>query len=250
VTGPPLPEARILLVEDDEMIGRHLRAGLSGHGYVVTWCRTGSAALVEARLTDYAVVLLDLGLPDMDGTDVARDLRHRHPDLLIVILTARGDDIDVVVGLDIGADDYLVKPVSLTVLLARLRSHLRRVDFPEIAADRAALTVGQLTIDPVSHRCHLGGAEISLRPKEFGLLLQLTAHPGSALRREDLMASVWDENWFGSTKTLDVTMAALRSALALTAQRQGIPESQVPVITTLRGHGYRLESPEGLQHLE
>jgi DNA-binding response OmpR family regulator len=239
--------ARILLVEDDDTIGRNLVAGLRGHGYTVTWCRTGSAALIQARLDDHDAVLLDLGLPDIDGTDVARDLRDEHPELLIVMLTARGEDIDVVVGLDVGADDYLIKPVGLTVLLARLRAHLRRRE-PSGSEpdddDRVVHIVGVLRVDTRSRRCHLGRVEVALRPKEFDLLAQLSAHPGVAVRREELMEAVWDENWFGSTKTLDVTMAALRRHLEESARGSGLTVPQVPIITTLRGHGYRLEAAQ------
>ena len=251
--GEPMPDpssthARVLLVEDDATIGRNLLAGIRAHGYPATWCHTGAAALIEARAQAYDLVLLDLGLPDLDGTDVARDLRHHHPELLIIMLTARGEDIDVVVGLDVGADDYLVKPVGLTVLLARIRAHLRRREPNPDPATESVLTVGDLTIDPGARRCQLAGIEISLRPKEFDLLTHLAAHPGTAVRREDLMAAVWDENWFGSTKTLDVTMAALRRRLEQSSlERSGpdpvSPTSAIPVITTLRGHGYRLELP-------
>jgi DNA-binding response OmpR family regulator len=237
-------ETRVLLVEDDDTIGRNLVAGMAGHGYSLTWCRTGTAALIASRDQHFDVALLDLGLPDVDGTDVARDLRHDHPDLLIVMLTARGDDIDVVVGLDVGADDYLVKPVGLSVLLARLRAHLRRreplvADAPD---DEAVHVVGPLTVDARSRRCLLLDVEIPLRPKEFDLLSHLAANPGVALRREDLMAAVWDENWFGSTKTLDVTMAALRRRLDEAVREAGLAPGAAPVVTTLRGHGYRLEA--------
>ncbi|MBI0314912.1 response regulator, partial [Streptomyces javensis] len=116
----------VLVIEDDEVIGRHVEAGLRSHGYAVTWTRTGGSGLAETARLPTDVVLLDLGLPDMDGIDVARQLRDEHPDVLILILTARSEEIDVIVGLDAGADDYLVKPFSLTVLLARLRAHLRR----------------------------------------------------------------------------------------------------------------------------
>jgi DNA-binding response OmpR family regulator len=242
VAAQPAPEPRVLLVEDDDTIGRNLVAGLRGQGYRTTWCRSGSAALVEARQRPADVVLLDLGLPDVDGTDVARDLRHEHPDLLIIMLTARGEDIDVVVGLDLGADDYLVKPVGLTVLLARLRAHLRRREPTGTGGGLSGgpYESGDLRVDVAARRCYLGEVELSLRPKEFDLLAHLAAHPGVALGREDLMAVVWDENWFGSTKTLDVTMAALRRRLddaALAA-----PGASPPTITTLRGHGYRLEN--------
>jgi len=243
--APAAPES-LLLVEDDETIGRNLEAGLRGHGYHTSWQRTGAGALIEAEKHHFDVVLLDLGLPDLDGIDVARDLRHRRPDLLIIMLTARSDDIDVVVGLDVGADDYLIKPVGLTVLLARLRAHLRRrQDLAALEHDeRHVVTVGHLTVDSASRRCLLSGVEVNLRPKEFDLLAELTAHRGVAVRREDLMAAVWDEHWFGSTKTLDVTMASLRRAIDEAAAASGLPPAEAPVITTLRGHGYRLENAE------
>jgi DNA-binding response OmpR family regulator len=239
---------RLLLVEDDATIGRNLLAGIRAHGYTATWCHTGSAALIEAREHDYDVVLLDLGLPDVDGTDVARDLRHRHPDLLIIMLTARGDDIDVVVGLDVGADDYLIKPVGLTVLLARIRAHLRRREPDPTGPDPVAgavLTMGCLTVDTDARRCQLSDVELRLRPKEFDLLTHLLGRPGSAIRREELMAAVWDENWYGSTKTLDVTMAALRKRLDQATELAAATTGSIPVITTLRGHGYRLDLPAG-----
>jgi DNA-binding response OmpR family regulator len=234
---------RILLVEDDEAIGRNLAAGLRSHGFSTTWHRTGSSALVEAESNRFELVLLDLGLPDVDGTDIARDLRQRDPDLLIVMLTARGDDIDVVVGLDIGADDYIIKPVELTVLLARLRAHLRRRE-GTAGHDQSSLIVrGELRVDTGGRRCRVGSVEVRLRPKEFDLLAELAAHAGTALRREYLMGSVWDEHWFGSTKTLDVTMAALRRRLEEAATTAGLTTQRAPVITTLRGHGYRLDAP-------
>jgi DNA-binding response OmpR family regulator len=232
---------QVLVIEDDETIGEHLQAGLAGHGYDALWCRTGGAGVTRARESFPAVVLLDLGLPDIDGIEVARTLRAEQPDLLIIILTARSEEIDVIVGLDAGADDYLVKPFSISVLLARLRAHLRRRPAGE---DTDLIRVGELVVDVAGRRCLLSDLEIDLRPKEFELLVALARHPGVALTREDLMAQVWDENWFGSTKTLDVTMAALRRRLAEavppTAGGGGLGPT---TITTLRGHGYRLELP-------
>jgi DNA-binding response OmpR family regulator len=230
--------AAVLLIEDDPVIGRNLVAGLDAHGYRTTWARTAASALAQARVSDPEVVLLDLGLPDGDGIDLARSLRSQHPGVLIVILTARSDDIDVIVGLDAGADDYLTKPFSLTVLLARLRAHLRSRPILSLQ-DPSPLQVGDLLLDPASRRCHLGGRELTLRSKEFDLLAALASRPGVAVGREELMATVWDENWFGSTKTLDVTMAALRQRLATAGS--GV---RAPVITTLRGHGYRLEAEQ------
>ncbi|MFF2993153.1 response regulator transcription factor [Streptomyces sp. NPDC057950] len=228
---------QVLVVEDDETIGRHLDTGLRGNGYASTWSRTGSGALAEAARSVHDVLLLDLGLPDMDGLDVARTLRARFPDLLIVILTARTDDIDVIAGLDAGADDYLVKPFSLTVLLARLRAHMRRRTIT--SPPREPIRLGDLVVDITARRCTLHENEVGLRPKEFELLAVLARHAGEAVSRETLMAEVWDENWFGSTKTLDVTMAALRRRLTGAVAQP----SRVPRVTTLRGHGYRLELP-------
>jgi len=230
--------ARVLVVEDDDTIGRHLESGLRGNGYGPTWSRTGAGALAEAARSSYDVLLLDLGLPDMDGLDVARTLRARFPDLLILILTARTDDIDVIAGLDAGADDYLVKPFSLTVLLARLRAHLRRRAIA--SPPQEPIRLGDLVVDITARRCTLDGREVDLRPKEFELLAVLARHAGEAVSRETLMADVWDENWFGSTKTLDVHIAAVRRRLDAAATRTD-PPAMVPGITTLRGHGYRLD---------
>jgi DNA-binding response OmpR family regulator len=230
----------VLIVEDDPTIGHHLQLGLQSNGYPTYWCRSGAAALIQARESNPTVVLLDLGLPDIDGVEIARRLRSDQPDILLIILTARSSEIDVIVGLDAGADDYLVKPFSLTVLLARLRAHLRRR--PPPATEHEVVDLGVLTVDLASRRCLMNGMEIPLRPKEFDLLAALATRQGQAISREDLMSDVWDENWYGSTKTLDVTMAALRRHLSQAAQDVGVPEAEIPVITTLRGHGYRLEN--------
>ncbi|MFE2153844.1 response regulator transcription factor [Streptomyces lavendulae] len=234
------PAPVLLVIEDDDTIGRHLEAGLRAQGYATTWCRTGTGGLGAARETTPDVVLLDLGLPDADGIDVARELRSRYPDLLLVIVTARTDEIDVIAGLDAGADDYLVKPFTLSVLLARLRAHLRRL--PAAQDDRkATYRIGGLVLDAQARRCTLGGVEVPLRPKEFDLLAVLAQQAGTAVSREDLMARVWDENWFGPTKTLDVTLASLRRRLQAAAREAG-PRVEPPSVSTLRGYGYRLET--------
>ncbi|MFJ1581288.1 MULTISPECIES: response regulator transcription factor [unclassified Streptomyces] len=243
MSPPALHEAtRVLVVEDDDTIGRHLDAGLRGHGYGTTWCRTGLSALAEIRTRTYSIVLLDLGLPDTDGVDIARTLRADFPDVLIVILTARGDEIDVIAGLDAGADDYLVKPFTLSVLLARLRAHLRRRP-PASGRCERPIRLGDLTVDTTARRCLLAGRDITLRPKEFELLAVLARHAGAAVSRETLMAQVWDENWFGPTKTLDVTLASLRRRLHQ-ASADTPDTTHLPTITTLRGHGYRLDHSE------
>ena len=227
--------SQILLVEDDSTIGEVLTATLRSHGYAVAWERTGTAALARAGGGPVDLALLDLGLPDLDGIEVCRRLRRTQPGCVLVILTARSAEMDVVVGLEAGADDYLVKPVRLAELHARLRAHLRRGGSG--ATGPAVRAVGDLVVDVARHRVTVAGGELHLRPKEFDLLARLAAQPEVAHSREQLMADVWDENWFGSTKTLDVHVAALRRKL----QEVTPPGRKVPQIVTVRGHGYRLE---------
>jgi DNA-binding response OmpR family regulator len=186
------------------------------------------------------LVLVDLGLPDLDGVEVTRRIRELQPDAVIVILTARRDEIDVVVGLDAGADDYLVKPFRLAELQARLRAHLRRGPAGDGSVPAGRIVVGPLEVDVAARRCTLDGAEVWLRAKEFDLLARLAASAGEALSRETLMTDVWDEHWFGSSKTLDVHVSALRRRLTAAAAAEGCP---APEVTTLRGRGYRLERP-------
>ncbi len=227
-----------MIVEDDPAIGAMLANGLSANGHQVTWQRTGASALETARTQAPDLVLLDLGLPDLDGVDVCRDLRAVAPLSIIVILTARADEMDVIVGLESGADDYLTKPFRMTELLARVRAHLRRS--PPVDPPVAPRVVGDLRVDPESRQCFVRDREVILRPKEFDLLARLIETPGSAVARDVLMADVWDENWFGSTKTLDVHVAALRQALKDASDVLGSAPA-VPTITTLRGFGYRLD---------
>ncbi|GAB2963000.1 DNA-binding response regulator [Amycolatopsis acidiphila] len=224
-----------MLVEDDETIGRVLDSSLRRHGFDVQWERSGHRALSSATTEDFDLVLLDLGLPDLDGIEVCRRLRAGQPQAVLVILTARKDEMDVIVGLEAGADDYLTKPVRLGELLARVRAHLRRG--PAGASPLTiAVEVGPLRIDVQARRVYLHDTEIPLRTKEFDLLARLAENPGAAVSRDSLMTDVWDAHWYGSTKTLDVHMASLRRKLAAAGR--------APRISTLRGHGYRLERLE------
>jgi DNA-binding response OmpR family regulator len=204
---------------------------LENSGYEVEWVTTGRAALDAALANPPALVLLDLGLPDIDGVEVCGHLRAFAPGTTIVILTARDDEIDVVVGLDAGADDYVSKPFRLGELLARVRAHLRR---PHLQADETFI-VGSLVVDVASRRAQFAGTDVELRPKEFDLLAMLASNAGRALTREQIMEEVWDEHWFGSTKTLDMHISALRRKLG--------QHDDTVVISTLRGVGYRLERP-------
>jgi DNA-binding response OmpR family regulator len=225
----------VLVVEDDEAIGRTVTQTLERNGYTVEWVLSGSAALHVATRSVPSLVILDLGLPDLDGVEVCRRLRNAGTLAPIVMLTARRDEIDVVVGLDAGADDYVTKPFSLAELLARVRAHLRRPAGPEL--DR--VTVGGLDIDLDARRVWVNGHEIELRTKEFDLLAFLAAEAGHALSRGRIMRDVWDDHWFGSTRTVDMHISSLRRKLT-PADPTAATSTQ---ITTLRGVGYRLELP-------
>jgi DNA-binding response OmpR family regulator len=227
--------SRILLIEDDPTIGEVLTSSLRSHGHDVVWTRSGGSGLARAAECSFDLVLLDLGLPDLDGAAVCRRLRRTQPESVVVMLTARSAEMDVVVGLEAGADDYLVKPVRLAELHARIRAHLRRNGGGVAATSIRA--IGDLVVDGLRRSVTVAGRELHLRPKEFDLLAHLAAQPGIAHSRASLMSSVWDEHWFGSTKTLDVHVAALRRKIGESASA----EARVPRIVTLRGHGYRLE---------
>ena len=223
-------EARILLIEDDERIGSTLVRALTSSGYQVEWHRDGAGGLVAGTTNRPTLVLLDLGFPDVDGLEVARRLHAADPRVPVIMLTARDEELDIVVGLDVGAVDYVTKPFKLAELFARIRAQLRQIDQVQPGANN-----DDLVLDTAARRAWSQGEELDLRPKEFDLLARLAADAGRAVTREDLMADVWDEHWFGSTKTLDFHIAALRRKIDVPGASSRI--------TTLRGVGYRFELP-------
>ena len=224
----------VLLVEDDDHIASPLIRTLEREGYDVERVEAGRPALERVAAGGVALVLLDLGLPDLDGLEVCRRLRADGYDGGVLILTARGGELDRVVGLDVGADDYLAKPFGLAELLARVRALLRRQARETAPAPATPDTSGQeLTVDVQARRAWLAGAELTLTAKEFDLLELLHAERGAVLSRERLMDEVWDANWFGSTKTLDTTIGRLRQKLE--------ERSAMVRIVTVRGVGFRLE---------
>ena len=220
---------RLLVVEDDPRIAEPLREGLTREGYDVVVVATGADALA-AEPCD--LVLLDLGLPDLDGQTVCRELRSRSA-VPIIVVSARDEEIDRVMLLELGADDYVVKPFGFRELVARIRAVARRAAPTASPSTTSPITVGALTIDERTRRVEYRAAPVGLTPKEYDLLVYLAADPGAVKSREQLMHDVWDENWWGSTKTLDVHIASLRKKLE--------PE----LIETVRAVGFRLVAPSG-----
>jgi len=221
---------KLLIVEDDRAIATTLTDGLRADGHDVTHVATGAAALAASG---FDMVLLDLGLPDMDGRDVCRELRRRST-APIIMTTARGDEFDRVLGLELGADDYVTKPFSLRELLARIRAVGRRAfnAAPAGVAEHTTSQVGALAIDRRTRRVTLDGTEIELTPKEFDILAFLADDPGAVRTRTDILEDVWEANWYGPTKTVDAHVASLRKKLGDHGWIQAV-----------RGVGFRLEVP-------
>jgi DNA-binding response OmpR family regulator len=216
---------RLLLVEDEDAIAEPLADGLRREGFEVERVATGADAL-DAAEPD--LVLLDVGLPDTDGFTLCRELRGRS-EVPIIMVTAKGEEIDRVVGLEVGADDYIVKPFGFRELIARIRAVTRR---RHAAPPPGPVELGPLTVDTRSRRVALDGREVVLTPKEFDLLALLTSDPGAVMSRTKILQEVWQTNWFGSSKTVDVHVAALRRKL-------GDPTW----IETVRGVGFRVNAP-------
>ncbi len=213
---------KVLLVEDEDSIAEPLAEGLRREGFTVERAATGAEALAAGPAD---VVLLDLRLPDTDGYAVCRGLRERS-DVPIIMVTARGEEVDKVIGLELGADDYVVKPFGLRELIARIHAVTRRT---QPAPPSGPLRVGSLEVDVRARRALLDGTELALTAKEFDLLAALAAEPGAAVTRQQLLRRVWDTDWYGQTKTIDVHVGSLRRKL-------GDPGW----IETVRGVGFRL----------
>lgn len=218
---------RILLVEDDPTISTPLTEGLRREGFDVTLAETGAQALAASPAD---LVLLDLGLPDLEGRVVCQQLRARGS-VPIIVVSARGEEFDRVMLLELGADDYVVKPFGFRELVARMRAVLRRTNSDATAA-APVISVGDLTVDLRTRAVVFAGHSVTLTPKEYDLLVCLATDAGAVRSREQLIHEVWDEHWWGSTKTLDVHVASLRKKLR--------PE----FIETVRTVGYRIVDGE------
>ena len=234
---PPL-KPRVLFVEDEQSISEPFSKALAREGFDPVVASTARRALELAEDGDWAIVLLDLTLPDGDGRDICRAIR-RKSSVPILMLTARGTEADRIVGLEIGADDYVVKPFSGGEVIARIRAILRRSAGP--AADEeqppGPIAIGPLHVDVAARRARLDQDELQLSRKEFDLLAELIRNAGRVVTREQIMDRVWDENWFGSTKTLDVHVRWLR-------QKLGDDPADPRFLHTVRGVGFRFTAPE------
>ena len=220
---------RLMVVEDDAAIAEPLVAGLERAGFDVVHAPTGADAIGAERVD---LVLLDLGLPDLDGSEVCRRLRS-NSDVPIIVVSARGEELDRVLMLEMGADDYVVKPFGLRELIARIRAVARRTGSEGIrATEPEVLRTGDVEIDVRSRRVVAGGEDVALTPKEFDLLAHLAREPERVFTRQEILEAVWDAHWYGPTKTLDVHVASLRKKL-------GRPD----VIGTVRGVGFRAAAP-------
>ena len=215
----------VLLVEDDAAISEPLARGLSREGYDVTLAVDGPAGLAAGMEPQVALVILDVGLPFLDGLEVCRRLRAARPKLQILLLTARSEEVHAVDGLDAGADDYIAKPFRLAELLARVRAAARRAEPPELMAAGVRVDLG-------SRRAFLRDEELTLSPKEFDLLARLVSDAGQVVTREQLLRDVWETSWVGSGRTLDQHVSWLRSKIGH------------ELITTVRGTGFRFKAPQ------
>jgi DNA-binding response OmpR family regulator len=229
---------RILLVDDEPLITDSLSYSLRKEGFEVKAIGDGLVVLQEVQEFQPDLLVLDLMLPGMSGLEICQRLRAKSS-IPVIMLTARGEEIDRVLGLEVGADDYLAKPFSFRELLARIRSILRRVELDRQAAQMQQINLGRLSLDPVARRVFKSEQELQLSAREFDLLSALMKNAGRALSREELLAEVWGEDWIGDPRTLDVHVRWLRLKVE---EDPASPQ----YIQTVRGHGYRFAGPEEL----
>jgi DNA-binding response OmpR family regulator len=227
----------VLLIEDDEGIAEPLIFGLQNEGLAVLHAANGAQGLALARSAQPDVILLDVMLPDVDGFTVCRTVR-RESTAPILMLTARGQEMDRVMGLELGADDYIVKPFSFRELLARLRATLRRrqLDWKEGSPAAHRLVIGEIILDRTARQLWRRGLPVELSPREFDLIAVMMEHAGEALSRQELLDRVWGEEWIGNPRTLDVHIRWLREKIEEDAAAPSY-------IETVRGYGYRLVDP-------
>jgi DNA-binding response OmpR family regulator len=222
---------RVLLIEDDPAVAAGIVDALVGAGHELRHESTGSAGLEAARSGAPELVVLDLGLPDLDGTDVCRGIR-TFSSVPIIVVSARSEEIDRVLALEMGADDFLVKPFGVRELIARIRAVTRRTSGEEALAPATERRLGPLVIDLRGQRITLAGEPVHLTTTEYQILLYLSEEPGAVRPRSDILRTVWKTEWFGATKTLDAHVAALRKKL-------GSPDW----IESVRAVGFRFEIP-------
>jgi DNA-binding response OmpR family regulator len=224
---------RILVVEDEPSIADFIERGLRAEGYAVTSARDGEAGLIEALTGDYGLVLLDVLLPRRNGLEVLKEIRRRDSELPVILLTARGETEQKVQGLDIGANDYVVKPFAFDELVARIRAHLRRPG----QAEAAVLEAGDIKLDLRTRAVVRAGKEVRLTAREFELLAYLLRHPNQVLSRSQILNAVWGYDYDPGTNVLEVYVGYLRRKL-------GSDDGPVP-IETVRSAGYRLVAKSG-----
>jgi two-component system, OmpR family, response regulator RegX3 len=225
--------SRVLIVEDETSIAEPLSDHLTREGFEPQVAGSIADAREAFGRAEPDVVLLDVMLPDGDGRDLCREIRGRS-DAIVVMLTARGEEVDRIVGLELGADDYLVKPFSVPELLARIRAIQRR---GRGGSSRSPIEIGDLVLDPAARVVTKAGAPVELAAKEFDLLRLLMSRAGEVVGREEIMDEVWDPHWFGPTKTLDVHVSWLRKKIE--------DDPSTPrYITTVRGVGFRFVAPD------
>jgi len=232
-------DTRVLVVEDERSIAAFVQTALEREGFAVQVASTGQAALAQIRAHPPDLILLDLMLPGMDGLEVCRRVRGREPYIPVVMLTARSEDVDKVVGLELGADDYITKPFNVRELIARVRAVLRLAHHADAGPDRDRLQVGQVIIDRASRTVSIAGRQVTLTPKEFDLLATLAWDRGRVYGREMLLERVWGYDYLGESRTVDVHVQRLRHKVE--------PDPAHPrYLLTVRGVGYKFAAEADL----